>query len=224
MPTNALDAAVATAADYADALLTARRFKTVLFFVILIALLLELTLFFLARYDVIPTTVAPGATANPTLTLLLQYLTVIGTFLGLTGSIILSFVLLLIATIMLVGRLIGVGRITSAYIWCVILIVLLFPWQAIYVNPTLLPAGQEQDKDFRIPGVLYTWTELSHPQLGANFDTADTKVAALRWARFVGFPALAIIVLLITQLNSGRALKQALGENEPDRDVHPRAV
>jgi hypothetical protein len=125
---------------------------------------------------------------------------------------------------MLVGRLVGVGRITSAYIWCVVLIVLLFPWQAIYVNPTLLADQQMQDKDFRIPGVLYTWTELSHPQLGANFDTTDTKVAALRWARFVGFPALAVVILLITQFNSGRALKQALGETEPDLADHPRTV
>jgi hypothetical protein len=221
MPSNP----IATAADYADALITARRFKSVLFLVILVALLLELSLFFLARYNVLPISMTAGAAAasttgaSPAMALLLQYLTVIGTFLGLTGSIILSFVLLLIATIMLVGRLIGVGRITSAYIWCIVLIVLLFPWQAIYVNPTLLADQQMQDKDFRIPGVLYTWTELSHPTLGAKFPTDDPRMAALRWARFVGFPSLAIVVLLISQLASGRALKQALGEAELDAAV-----
>src|SRR4051812_27728028 len=115
-------AALATAADYADALLTARRFKSALFLVVLLALLLQVTLFFLAKYGVLPiaapVTDATTQPARPMVGhLLLQYLTVIGTFLGFCGTIVLAAVLLLIAGIMLVGRLIGVGRITSALLW-----------------------------------------------------------------------------------------------------------
>ena len=59
-------------------------------------------------------------------------------------------VILLIAKIMLVGRLIGVAQVTSAFIWCVFLVVLLFPWQA-FLQST------DFTGDFKIPGVLYTW-------------------------------------------------------------------
>jgi hypothetical protein len=199
------------AADYADALLTARRFKNVLFFAVLVALLLQVALFFLARYDVMPLA-ADGQGSSAKATLGLQYLTTIGTFVGLIGTMVLSMVLLLIAIVMLVGRLVGVGRATKAYIWTIVLLTLMFPWQAVYVNPTLMAQQQSTDKDFRVPGVMYTWTELSHPQLGAKFARTDVPMAVLRWARFVGFPAVAVILLLIIQANSARALRQALGE------------
>ena len=215
--------ALATAADYADALLTARRFKSVLFFVVLVALLVQITLFFLARYDVLPVTTAASAAADATTSttqpaslngpLLLQYLTIAGTFLGFGATIVLSLVLLLIAAIMLVGRLIGVGRITSAFLWCIVLLVMLFPWQAVYSNAALRPDGTTAINDFRIPGVLYTWAEISHPTLGAKFSGDAGHVAYLRWARFVGFPVVAVLVLLTVQLTSGRALRQALGDD-----------
>jgi hypothetical protein len=47
-------------------------------------------------------------------------------------------------------------------------------------------------------------------------------VIGLRWARFVGFPVLAIIVLLIVQAKSSRGLRAALGESELETsgDIH----
>ena len=77
--------------------------------------------------------------------------------------IVLAIVILLIAKIMLVGRLIGVAQVTSAFIWCVFLVVLLFPWQAFLQNTDFTG-------DFKIPGVLYTWNELTHPTLGGLTD------------------------------------------------------
>lgn len=211
--------ALATAADYADALLTARRFKSVLFLVVLAALLLQVTLFFLAKYGVLPVTTSASSDATTQAVdsavgpLLLQYLTVIGTFVGFGATIVLSVVLLLIAGIMLVGRLIGVGRITSAFLWCIVLLAMLFPWQAVYSNAVLRPDGTTGINDFRIPGVLYTWAEVSHPTLGATFPNDLGHVTYLRWARFVGFPVVAILILLTVQLTSGRALAQALGDD-----------
>ena len=68
---------------------------------------------------------------------LLKYFIGATGFMGVTLSIVLSFVLLLIVNVMLVGRLIGVARLTSAYLWSLILIVMLFPWQA-FLNDQML--------------------------------------------------------------------------------------
>src|SRR4051812_15483176 len=206
MPTNA----IATAADYADALVTARRAKHLLALLLVLMLLIQLGLFFVARYtNLIPAADAlvPAASTQPAPQSIdqLHYLTGISIFLGLTLTIVLSFVLLLILNIMLVGRLIGAGRLAGAYILCLVLLVLLFPWQAFLRDVTMT------SREFIIPGVLYTWDEL---RLSAHFPTSDWRLAALKWARFVGFPAVALVVLLMIQAKSNRGLRQALGEED----------
>jgi hypothetical protein len=95
-------------------------------------------------------------------------------------------ILLLVVNIMLVGRLIGVARLTSAYVWCLVLVVLLFPWQAFLSNADLT------DPNFKIPGVLYTWDEL---RTTAHFSSEMSVGSILKWARFVGFPGLALVLL-----------------------------
>src|SRR4051812_33741288 len=144
--------AIATSADYADALLVARRAKHWLFLMLLLILLLQLTLFFVARYT---NFFIDTATTRPSpIDEKLHYLTGLTTFLGTVLPILLALVLLIIANIMLVGRLIGVARVTAAYIWSMLLALLLFPWQAFLGKVTFYSS------DFRIPGVLYTWDEL----------------------------------------------------------------
>jgi len=111
------DPGIATAADYADAMYTARRSKNVLVLIVFVALLIQLGLFFVARYTdyIIPTGVVAHVTAatlpttKPSINWSdpLQYLIGITTFVGIVITILLSFVLLLIVNIMLVGRLIG---------------------------------------------------------------------------------------------------------------------
>jgi hypothetical protein len=208
------DPAIATAADYADAMFTARRAKNALVLLVLLVLLIQLGVFFLARYTnyligsgaAAPTT-EPGRWAD-----LLQYIVGGCAFLGVILGIVLSFVLLLIVNIMLVGRLIGVARTTSAYIWCLLLLVLLFPWQAFLSNATF------SDPTFKIPGVLYTWDELIQY---AKFPAGMTALALLKWARFVAFPLIAIIIVLSIQVKSNRGLRQAFGEVEPDLASSP---
>src|SRR5438045_2696468 len=51
--TNATTATIAVAADYADAMMTARRAKNWLFILLLLVLLTQLVLFFLLRFHVI---------------------------------------------------------------------------------------------------------------------------------------------------------------------------
>jgi len=221
---------IATAADYADAMMIARRAKNALFFLLLLMLLLQVGTFFAARMtnNVLPapaetslassvsaattapttqTVVADAGTRSTLMGQALRYLTALIDFLGILLIIVLAIVILLIAKIMLVGRLIGVAQVTSAFIWCVFLVVLLFPWQAFLQNTDFTG-------DFKIPGVLYTWNELTHPTLGAKFQGLDVYQTALRWTRFVGAPVVAIILLLVVQAKSSRGLRAALGESE----------
>ncbi len=210
------DPAIATAADYADALLTARRAKNLIVLILLLLVLAQLAMFFSARYwiDVRPSgTGVTAATIDPSSTQpaerdarlidVLHYANGVVVFLGLTLSIVLSLVVLLLVKIMLVGRLIGVSRTMSALIWSLVLVVLLFPWQAFLMNSDFT------SREFIIPGALYTWDELA---MNARFATSDLAPSLLKWARFVGFPLLAVILLLSIQVKSNRGLAQALGE------------
>src|SRR3954469_17740705 len=98
------DPAIATAADYADAMYTSRRAKNLLVLLIFIMLLVQVGLFFTARYtDYI---ITPPSSTQPAARLfdVMQYVVGLGAFLGVILTIVLSFVLLLIVNIMLVGR------------------------------------------------------------------------------------------------------------------------
>jgi hypothetical protein len=194
---------IATAADYADAIMTARRAKNTLFLLLLLILIAQIALFFLGRNNVVQLP-ATQATAMPSQRMLdvLEYAVGLTAFLGVVLTLVLGIVLLLIVKIMLVGRLIGVSRLTSAFIWTVVLAALLFPWQAFWT-----------DYEFKIPGVLYTWPELVRR---VNFHTERNDQTVLFWARFVAFPALALIILLSIQVKSRRGLQQALGEANYD--------
>src|SRR5438309_1850158 len=117
------DPGIATAADYADAMMSARRAKSVLVLLLVLVLLGQLAVFFLVRYNMISvsgqtlTVDVSAATTQPARvnwTDVWHYLTGACLFAGVAFPIVLSFVLLLIVNIMLVGRLIGVARLTSA--------------------------------------------------------------------------------------------------------------
>jgi hypothetical protein len=211
------DSSIATAADYADAMLTARSAKNTLFLVLLVILLMQLAVFFLYHLEVIqfnPTIVRQAAaTTNattgpatnrvivleqPVVELLIKYLIGLTDFLGVVLTIVLGFCLLLLVNIMLVGRLIGVARVTSAYIWALILLGLVFPWQAFL-----------GDYAFKIPGILYTWDELLK---SGRWNNLSVPESILRWARFVVMPIIAVLILMAIQIKSVRGIRQALGE------------
>jgi hypothetical protein len=194
--------------------MTARSAKNLLVLLLVLMLVVQLSLFFTARYksDLLeqstpataPADAAASLESDRTLASLTgEYVTDVINFLGVALSVVLSLVLLLIVMIMLVGRLIGVSRLTSAFIWCLLLILLLFPWQAF-----LLAA------EFKVPGVLYTWDELMH-HARFGMDRAQSPAITfliLKWSRFVVFPVIALVILLVIQAKSNRGLRQALGE------------
>jgi hypothetical protein len=198
---------IAIAADYADALLVARRAKSLLVLVLVLVVLAHLAIFFTAHFapdvlhrTVVATTTQPARFNAPDA---LQYVTSATLFLAVIFSILLVLTLFLTIHIMLVGRLIGVRDVTRALTTSFLLLVLLVPWQ------TLLVTQRMGATDAVPPGILSTWNEVSSrvPMTGG-----DAFGQALYWARFVAFPVLGLILLLLIQVRSGRGLKYALGE------------
>ena len=202
---------IAIAADYADAMLIARRAKNWLFLLLLLVLVTQVAIFFTIRLKSPAPTIPADDAAAPTTQpepyvppKAVEFIVAGTAFLGTALSVVLAFVQLLIVAIMLVGRLIGVSKVTGAFLWSIVLIVMLFPWQSLLASP-----------EFPIPGVLYNWLELTHPIKGATFrSTPLTHMAYLCWARFVIWPTVSLILLTLIHVKSGRGLKMALGEIE----------
>ncbi len=244
--------ALAVNADYADAMLTARRAKNVLFLLILLMLLVQIAVFFVWRYPLNKHHADSSFSATTTLASqdvskgerlgidAVRYLTGLIDFLGIALTIVLAVVLLLIILVMMVARLIGAAHLTSSFIWCIVLAVLLFPWQAFLISNDRIPetmrapttsesiaatlASEQQmaaQPAFKIPGVLYTWVEL---QQDGRFDNTPLPNAILKWSRFVGFPILALLILLSVQSKSSRGLRFALGESDAQVELTTPSV
>lgn len=217
---------LAVAADYADAMLIARRWKNVLFLVLLFLLLVQIGMFLLVRNytsaaggGAVVTANSPSSAAGRDVSGGLEWVINTTDFLVMICVTVLAVVMLLITGIMLVGRLIGVSHLTGAFIRCVLLGALLFPWQSLWNYPI---AGTDQTNPapvenievgprFGVPGALYTWPELRHR---AHFSNTPWTAGAVGWARFAGWPAVAILLLFLVQIRSSRGLKLALGETE----------
>jgi hypothetical protein len=207
---------LATSADYADALLTARKAKAILTLLLLFVLVAELTLFFCLRYY---KPLKPAETSAEQHTReVLQYFVGLLDFAGLILPALLAVVVLLILQVQLVGRLLGTGKMTAAFFFSVLLALLLFPWQAVLNNPAIISDREANLLGMKIPGVVFTWAELSNPTVGASFGLGDTKpdifAVGLHWARYVGFPLLSILILTSIHYRSRRGLRQSLGEDQ----------
>ena len=230
----------AASAVYHDALSTARGFRTLCFLVLLLCLLGQLALFFTAKFNqsLIPVQGAGPTTALPTGASVgtttgtevddgrverntdvtgnvstkqvrteaavpwLYAILYVTLWLGLVFSILLSLDLLFTTLVMLNGRTVGVAKVAKSFLYSLLLLMLFIPWQAILNNPSLKENGM-----FHVPGVLYTWSELSAN--AKNFVNADW----LGWVRFVVWPVVALVLLLVVFGRSGTGIKEALGED-----------
>lgn len=131
------------------------------------------------------------------------YMTVYASvWLGLVVSVLYSLALLFLVIVMLNGRTVGVASAAKAFTRSLILILLFVPWQAVLNHPLTVA------QPYHIPGVLYLWTELQ-----ANAASFEGRAEWLGWVRFVAWPVLALLLLLITYFGSGRGVKEAFGEN-----------
>jgi hypothetical protein len=188
-----------TAADYADAIIIGRRAKNILFTLTLVLLVGQLTMFFLCRYKFPPD-------ANDHRLDVIKYGIGLVDFIGVAAPIVLAIDLVFLTQIMIAGRLLGVARMLSAFLWTVVLLVLLFPWQAFLINQTFT------SPEFKVPGVLYTWAEF----------VARVRVhplplwpkGILFWGRFALWPVAAILILVHIQLQSRRGINSAIGKSK----------
>lgn len=126
-------------------------------------------------------------------------------WLGLIFSILLSLSLAFTTLVMLNGRTVGVERVAKAFLYSLLLLMLIMPWQCILNHPTF------KGGLFHLPGVLYIWPELN---MRANFPDSDW----LGWARFVAWPIVALLLTFLVFGKSGRGIRQALGEDMPQVD------
>jgi len=199
-------AADSTAADYADALLACRRARTCLVVLLLLAMVCAIGVFVWAKYGNLLDASCPAAARQAA-----AMAVALTAFLGPVVSIVLAAVLLVIVNIMLVGRLIGLSRVVCGFFWCVLLVVLLLPWQTV--------AASAAGHDLRVPGVLCTWSEVlalraPAPAARSAAQKADVLEETLTWLRFGGWPVLAGIIVLVIHQRTGRGLRQALGEDQ----------
>jgi hypothetical protein len=220
MPQNHMtQTQLATAADYADALLTTRRAKALVTSLLLFVLLSQLSLFFALRFwKPLPT----DSTAMEQHTRdVIQYFVGLQDIGGLILPALLTVILYLILKVQLVGRLLGAGRLTSAFLWSILLCLLMFPWQAVLNNPAINADPVANSLGMKIPGVLYTWAEISNPFIGANFGRGDSPVLVLHWARYVGFPLLSVLILTMIHFKSLRGLRQSLNSEKNAETTNP---
>ncbi len=122
--------------------------------------------------------------------------------LGLLASGSQAIIIFITLLVILVAQAPGVAHITRSLIWSVILLFMVFPWQ--YVLP-----------GFPIPGVLYGWHELHNtlalaflppPGHGISFDQRILIVG-----RYVLWPVLALVVMLVTAERFRAGVRLAIG-------------
>lgn len=122
--------------------------------------------------------------------------------LGLLASGSQAIIIFVTLLVILVAQAPGVANMTRSFIWSVILLFMVFPWQ--YVLP-----------GFPIPGVLYGWHELHStlalaflppPGHGISFDQRILIVG-----RYVLWPVLALVVMLVTAERFRAGVRLAIG-------------
>ncbi len=122
--------------------------------------------------------------------------------LGLLASGSQAIIIFVTLLVILVAQAPGVANMTRSLIWSVILVFMVFPWQ--YVLP-----------GFPIPGVLYGWHELHNtlalaflplPGHGISFDQRILIVG-----RYVLWPVLALVVMLVTAERFRAGVRLAIG-------------
>ena len=211
-------AGLVAAADPAEALAAARRAKTTLCTLLFFVLGTVLTLFFLLRYvpSMRPLVAGPTPVPPDSRAAVLQYAVGLLDMAALVLPLVLVVMVGATLLVQVAAGAAGTGRTVSALGWAVLLAVLLFPWQAVLNNPAINPDPRANAIGMKLPGVVCTWAELSHPTQGATFAElnvpgTDKLAAGLHWARYALFPLLAMIVVGLVHTKTERGLRQSFG-------------
>jgi len=112
----------------------------------------------------------------------------------LAGGTLYVLLMLMGLKIVLMGRVPESNGWTSAMLWSLLLLVLLIPWQMILVGE----AGH-----FGIPGIPFLEKELSDAFVPFVTEEKDSgSPGILLYARFLGYPAVGLLILLLTLIKS----------------------
>jgi hypothetical protein len=134
----------------------------------------------------------PDTTQGPTLNVRTQWkatytlavpVTQLASLIAVSSQAIIVFITLLV---MLVAQAPGVAQIIKSLIWSVLLLFMFLPWQTLA-------------RDFPIPGVIYSYSEMLQT-IGASVvgDKVSPFETWMIYARFLAWPALSLLALLIT--------------------------
>ena len=128
--------------------------------------------------------------------------------LGLICSTLLFLVLLLSVKVVLVGHLEGIGRLTSAMLWSLLLMVFFVPWRTAFPGIVL-------------PSILFDRTELIEGTASVTWGAANVTWAdhLLYGARFIGYPLLAILIWLNVQVKYALAFRKPKAAPLPQDDM-----
>ncbi|GAG92470.1 unnamed protein product, partial [marine sediment metagenome] len=100
--------------------------------------------------------------------------------------------MLFILKVSLLGRLGGINHICRAFFLSLVMVVLLLPWQLVFKG---------------VPGVIFTPNELLSACAG---ETGGIFEDVLHYLRFTGYWVLVMLLLIFSQLRTGRWTKATL--------------
>ncbi len=200
--------------EYFDAFKVVRRAKNLLILIILLSILVQLAGVILVEFVGLAEAAAPpaneAATSAPATTdsattaatglplrTTVFWLMPATKFTALVASMLLVLTLMFSAMLSLVGRLGGTAGFIQAFFLSLILMAMLVPWHQ-------MPWQQTLKAPFAC-GALCNLTQLERAR---RFLQDDTLSQVLHYARFIGYPALALLFLVIVQIAFGKGHKR----------------
>ncbi len=116
---------------------------------------------------------------------------------GLVSATLLMFVLMMAVKVALVGRLAGMGALMSSFLWSLLLLALVVPWQLAFPAPAVLP------------GVFFSRAELVADTAAVTWGAqAAWYVHLLYWLRYLVYPLVVGVVWWIVHRRFAQALRE----------------
>ncbi len=207
-----------TPMQFCDALRCLGRVKTLLALLILLCLLVQITGFILVNFagvidksSKLPSAMASrqndaGENAADTLAAADVWYDIVTWSLAVTKFVALVLAGLLMLTVMfsvkvsLVGRVGATAGFLGAFFWSLILLAILVPWQQI------LGSGLASGATFNLAQLIRLGKQI-HVSWGFDEATANVLEHGIYYARFLAFPCLTLLVLLLVCLKFSRGYR-----------------
>lgn len=140
----------------------------------------------------------PGATYRTLHNVMLVLLPVFR-FVALVAALLLTLTLLIELMVSLTGQLGGAGSFAGAFVWSALLALLFIPWDRALLGPWIPPSVMYYGPDLVPDTSAIVWNR------PANIDWEPT---ILYWVRYVAYPVVAILILIVIQAKFSRGRKR----------------